>query len=308
VIAVRPLALSLALLAGCTSDATGPQGALEQALAHARPSGDGSAGRSGLSPDASRTEARLTIAFDTSAGRHSLTIERRIDRAGERFRVTDARSYTRPAVADPAVATTTSERVESVYDGRALAWKRGDGRWIERDVLDGLADRTLSEARRLSDFTLAAFADYLRIAPLAAGADHPEVLVGARATWSSLELDPAVRPIELPEAELSALRDHDATLVRWIAATHRPTRVHGELARAADGEVLAAHLTIEGSTTLPDGPGSFAIGLVQERVALPTDARFELPADRLPEARERPWRMIEDVLGEGLLPPYNANR
>lgn len=297
--------LPLLVACACTSDATGPGGALEKALAHAHA---GAVDRDASSPAATiaptRVEARLTLTFSASAGRHSLVIERHVDRDRDRFRVTDARAHTSPAVADATVETTARDRVESIFDGRALAWKRGDGQWIERDVLDGLAQRMLAEAGNLADFTLGAFTDYLRTHSLAAGGDRPDTLGGVRVSWSSVDLDPAVRPRALSEAELTALRDHDRTVASWIAATHRPTRIQGELARDDRGTVLAARVTIEGETPLPEGPAKFTLALDQGVAALPADATFELPADRLPESRERPWRMVEDVLGQGLLPPY----
>jgi len=291
----------------CTSDATGPDGALERALAHARPNlVDRDASSPTKAAIATRVDARLSLTFVGSAGRHALAIERRIDRDKDRFRVSDARVYTSPAVADPKVEATARDRTETVFDGHALAWKRGDGQWIERDVLDGLAQRTLAEALGLGEFTRAAFTDYLRTQPLAAGGDHPDVLGGVRVTWTSVDLDPAVRPRALSEVELSALRDHDPTVARWIAATHRPTRIQAELATSDKGLVIAAKITIEGETPSPEGMAKFTLELTQSVSSLPPEATFELPTDRLPESRERPWLMIEDVLGDALLPPYKA--
>ncbi len=132
------------------------------------------------------------------------------------------------------------------------------------------------------------------------------MLGGARVTWSSVDLDPAVRPRALSEAELAALRDHDPTVASWIAATHRPTRVHGELAKNDKGVVVAARIAIDGEAPGIEGPATFSLELSEGVAVLPGDATFELPAERLPESRERPWRMIEDVLGDGLLPPYKA--
>jgi len=300
--------LSLCFVSACTGDATGPEGALEKALAHARPAAvdsDASGGATSIN-SASRTEARLILTFVGAQGRHSLAIERRIDRDRARFRVSDARAYTSPAVADPKVDSIARDRVETIFDGRGLAWRRGDGTWIERDVLDGLAQRTLANAADLADFTLGAFADYLRSQPLAPGEGRPENLAGNRVVWTSIDLDPAVRPRALNEAELTTLRDHDPTVAAWVAATHRPNRIQGEVARNDKGVVIAARVTIEAETPAPEGLTKFTLELTQTIAVLPSDATFELPADRLPESRERPWQMIEDVLGTGLLPPYKA--
>ncbi len=54
---------------------------------------------------------------------------------------------------------------------------------------------------------------------------------------------------------------------------------------------------------LEGGAGTLAITLTQRVTGL-DGVDFTLPADRLPESRERPWKMIEDVLGDDLLEPY----
>lgn len=291
------------MLAACNSDATGPAGALEQALSRARPAAtDPAAEVPSASP--TRTEASLTLTYDGAQGRHRLVIERVIDQDGARFRVRDTRRYTAPAAADPSVAQTHVDAIESVFDGERLAWRHGAGPWIERDVLDGLARRTLSEALGLADFTLAALGDYVRLTPAVPGASRPAAIVGAPVTWHTLTRDPAVRPRALDEATLAQLRDHEPSVARWLTATHPPSALGGQLARAADGRVLALRLEATGTTPFPEGPAPFTLSASHTTTALPADASFALPADRLPESRERPWLMIEDVLGEGLLPPY----
>jgi hypothetical protein len=130
------------------------------------------------------------------------------------------------------------------------------------------------------------------------------VIAGRRADWHGVALDPAVRPRALSEAELASLRDNAPSVSLWVAATHRPRRVAGEIAKDPDGAVVAGHLDIEGETPFPEAPVTFRVELGVTAEPLPEGVSFELPAERLPESRERPWRMIEDVLGEGLLPPY----
>lgn len=294
----------LVALAGCTGDATGPEGALEQALARARPMAVDAADDVTAARSATRLEARLTLSFTAPTTRQSLLIERQIDRSADRFRIRDTRAHTAPAPADPKVDVTARERVESVFDGHAFAWRRGDGQWIERDVLDGLPGRTLAASGGLADYVVRAFADYFEVKAMPSDVDHPATLAGGKVQWARVSLDAAVRPLALSPAELQALRDNAATTIRWLAATHRPTRVSGEIARDEAGKVVAGALTIEGATTMPDGPATFVITLSQRFVELPADAAFELPAERLPESRERPWSMIEDVVGDALLPPY----
>lgn len=294
-----------AALAACNSDATGPEGALEQALARARPD-EPAVGQ--VRPEAARrTLTRLEMGL-TSGASQTLTIDLRLDEDGAgRFRVRDTRTLVAPSAADPAVMEEHRDGVEIVFDGAALALRHGEGPWIERDVLDGLPARKLSEAGEPARFVMAAFGDYLRFEPLVDDARLPGRIGARPARWVTVTLDPAVRPRALPEAELTALRDHDPSVPLWVAATHRPTRAEGEIARADDGTMLAGRLRLEGETALPEGPARFVVALAIEVAPLPGDASFVLPAERLPEARERPWRMVEDVLGQGLLPPYRRD-
>jgi len=306
------IVLACVSLVGCTGDATGPEGALEQALGRARPDPEGAreAGRS----EATRKTARLELTFAATASQ-TLVIEQRVDEDGAgRFRIHDARTLTAPSAADPSVQEERRDDVEIVFDGAALALRHGEGPWIERDVLDGLPDRKLARGSEPGRFVMAAFGDYLQyqeiaraIAASPSGTRRPDTVGGRRATWATVTLDPAVRPRALPEAERVALRDHDPSVPLWVAATHRPTRVTGEIARADDGAMLAGWLRIEGETALPDGSARFEVALTIEVAPLPPDVSFELPADRLPESRERPWLMIEDVLGQGLLAPYRRD-
>lgn len=290
----------------CTSDATGPTGALEQALSRARAAPTDPAAAEVRAASPTRTEARLTLTYDGAQGHHALSVVRVIEQDGPRFRVRDDRRYDAPAAADPSVVQAHVDTVESVFDGERLAWRHGKGPWIERDVLDGLARRTLAEALGLSDFTLAALGDYLRASPAAPGPSRPATIADLPASWSTLARDPAVRPRALDEATLTSLRDHEPSVARWLTATHHPTAISGQLARAADGRVLALSLEATGTTPFPEGPAPFSLTASHTTAPLPAETSFTLPADRLPESRERPWLMIEDVLGDDLLAPYRS--
>lgn len=314
---MRTLLPSIALaLVACTSDASGPEGALEQALAHARPGATGDRAASPTRTPPTRVEASLTLTFVRPDGSYSLAMHRTIDRQDGRFRVVDERAFTAPSVVDPKVPLTRREVVESRFDGAAFAWRRGTGQWIERDARDGLPQATLDEALGLGTFALDAFGDYLVPTPRAPDVDHPPSLGGVAARWSSLALDPQIRPRALSPEDLTALRDHEPTVAKYLAATHRPTQVHGLVARATPaaaaptgglptaGRVLAIELDLEGQASFDEGTSPFSLALSQKVLPLPDDVAFDLPAERLPDTRERPWKMIEDVLGERLLPPY----
>ena len=296
--------------AACTGDAAGPEGALEQALARARAPAE--AANDAARRPATRTTSRLELAMEAASGpsmtvsNHALVIDRRVDEdALGRFRVRDSRLHRSPSAADPAVPEECRAAIEAVFDGHALAMRVGEGEWIERAVLDGLPARTLARASDLAGFVTSAWADYLQYRPLAADERHPGTVGGQRVSWVAVGVDPAVRPRALPAAELISLRDHDPSLPLWVAATHRPTRIEGELARTEAGAVVAGTLRVEGDTALSEGNARFVVTLSLAVDPLPAEADFTLPEERLPESRERPWQMIEDVLGEGLLPPYD---
>lgn len=295
--------IPLVMLAACTSDASGPEGALEKALAHARPAAEAAVAGPTRTPP-TRVEASLRLTFTRPDGAYLLAIDRTIDRKDGRFRIVDGRAFTAPSVVDPKVPMTRRESVEARFDGTAFAWRRGTGEWIERDGLDGLPQRTLDDALGLASFALEALGDYLVPTPLPDDSDHPPSLGGIAARWSALALDARVRPRALSSEDLMALRDHEPTVAKYLAATHRPTVLRGTVARGPDGGVLAAELRVEGQASFDEGASPFTLEITQRYAPLPDEVPFELPADRLPDTRERPWKMIEEVVGDRLLPPY----
>lgn len=287
---------------GCGEGGGGGDLALQQALATTagRTEGRFSSNPRPLSSAAPhRMTVRCTIALTGAGGERSVAITRTIDRGdGGRFRVRDERS-----AAEPDLPPTTDGR-EAVFDGSRFATRRRFGPWIERDVLYGGRERELREAYDLADGLLLAFGDYIR------WKEDPrseERLAGLTVRWAAASLDFRVAPRPLAKAALEALRDHVRNWPAWVAATHRPRKIEGALARTRDGEVVAGQLEVSGDATVEGEASAFTISVSYAVSELPKQAGFALPAKGvLPEARERTWRMIEGALGDDLAAPYRA--
>lgn len=318
------LFLSFGLSSACSSE-EGEVGALERALAKARPMHevvapevaatrpwDGGVPLPALVAHRLESELKVAVTFGDKA--QALTISRSIAREGRRFRFVERRVHREPSLADPSASLETATRFEVIFDGERLALKRGTGPFIERDARDGLPARLLTQAHDLAPMVFSSFGDYLNETPSPGRAAE---LAGLRPEWRALSLDPAVRPRTMDEAELTALREHDKNVFAWAAATFRPTRVVGRVGRLG-GEPLECELSLAGGVKGPAnaGGGGFTLELTQ-RVSPLTEsaiatlserapADFSLPKDALPPDRPRPWKMIEDVLGDELLPPYRA--
>jgi hypothetical protein len=267
-------------------------------------------------------ELALKLTIGTGGESHSLELSRSIARDGRRFRVVEHRLHGAPSAADPSQVNPTATRFEAIFDGERLAVRRGHGPFIERDARDGLPARILSQMHDFGPAILTAFGDYLVLSP---GAGRAPEVAGIRLAWSKVELDPAVAPKPMSESELAALRDHERHVFAWLAATLRPSQVTGRVAHVAGSDqsperLVEAELTLSGgargSVTSP--PGGFTLDLIQRVSALGESAiaslrerapaDFTLPADLLPPDRPRPWKMIVDVLGDELLPPYRVER
>lgn len=318
-----PFTLLLSLTPACSAE-EGEVGALEHALAKARPmhevvdpSSTASRPWEGVplaALIAHRLESELKVVVTIGTAAHSLTVSRSIAREGRRFRFVERRIHREPSLGDPSASVETATRFEVVFDGERLAIKRGTGPFIERDARDGLPARLLSQAHDLAPTVLASFGDYLTETPSPGRA--PEV-AGLRPQWRALSLDPGVRPRAMSEAELVSLRDHERDVFAWAAATFRPTKVTGRIGRLGE-EPLECELSLAGGVrgATDGGGGGFTLELMQRvsplgESAIATlseraPADFALPGDTLAPDRPRPWKMIEDVLGDELLPPYRT--
>lgn len=307
---VRVLAL-VVLLAACSDDAeSGPTGALEAALVRARPaatSDEATARIAGSLAAAAPHHMEITaeLRIEPAGGVQRLQIARTIDRGPKgAFRIADRRTWSLPSVFPGNEPKVVDDRVTSVFDGAALAIRRADGPWVERDTLDGHAGRLLDAAYDLDGLVLGAFEDYLDWVERPADETHPAVVAGLPVRWFGARLDPSVQPKVLDPEALAALRDHVDRWPAWVAATHRPMRVDGEVAKDSRGELVLGQLEVVGIATVEGQDAPFVLRVAVTVAPAPSDATFALPAERLPVNRPRPWKMIESVLGDDLTPAY----
>ena len=297
------LALALALAGGaaaaCGDQTPGGELALRQALASTAGRTEGRLNPTpgpldGAAPH--RMIMHCTIRLEAPGGARLVEITRALDRgAGGRFHLVDDRVATEPDL--PRV----DDGREAIYDGDRLASRRRYGPWIERDLLYGGGERLLREAYDLATGVLQAFGDYIRWQEEPA---PDEQLAGLAVRRAAASLDPRVAPKPLDKGALAALRDHATHWPVWVAATHRPSRVEGTLARTKAGEVVAGKLEISGIATVEGTQAPFSVSIDYAVSDLPKGATFAVPPNVLPEARERTWRMIQDVLGDDLTAPY----
>lgn len=294
----------------CDVDAPSDDQALTAALAATagRTEGRGPTARPLEGADDHRLLVEAEIALEFEEGARRLVFERVVDRrAGGRgvgdegaapFRVVDRRTLHTAGAPTPRY----DEGREGVFDGARFATRRRFGPWIEHDLLERGHERLLHEAHGLGEQIVAGFSDYLNWEEDPAA---DEVIAGIPVRWAEARLDARVAPRPLDAEALAALRDHEEHWPAWVAATHRPDRVTGRVARARrGGELVAARLEIRGRATVDGVSSPFAVTLEQRVEALPSKASLELPADVLPATRERSWRMIESVLGDSLAPIY----
>ncbi|TNF29038.1 MAG: hypothetical protein EP329_16635 [Deltaproteobacteria bacterium] len=292
-------AVLLGTALGCGDGAAGGDLALQQALASTAGRTEGRFSPSPRPLDGARPHrltVTATIALTSPDGERKVEITRRVDRGdGGRFRVVDEREASLP------VLGTRVDGREAVFDGARFASRRRFGPWIARDLLNGGHERALREAYDLGAGVLAAFGDYVTWKE---DPSKDERLAGLPVRWAAASLNRRVAPRPLAADALAALRDHVDHWPAWVAATHKPTRIGGAVARTKAGELVAGELEIGGEATVEGVPASFSVKLRYAVTDLPKKASFALPDDVLPEARGRTWRMIQDVLGDDLGAPY----
>jgi len=300
------------LLVACGETPDGPSGALERALLEARPAqasqeaSDRIAG-SLEAAAAHRMDIDAELRIEPPSGVQRLQITRRIERDGHpkgAFRSEDKRRWSLPSVFPGNDPKVVEDRVSAIFDGTTLVMQRADGPWIERDTLDGLPSRILTNLQDLDGLVLGAFSVYLRWVERPADETHPAVVAGLPVRWFGARLEPSIQPKALDAASLAALRDSTHDWPQWVAATHRPMRVDGEVAKDAKGELVLGKLEVVGIATVEGHDAPFVARVAVTVGPLLGDASFELPRERLPVNRPRTWKMIEDVLGDDLAPVY----
>jgi hypothetical protein len=295
----------LAVATGCSQ---GEQHAarLEEALAGSRQDEEPSSARGNALPleGADPHHLRMVGTFvlkEVGAGTgHSIEVTREVFRGKRQaYRLEEARFWTDPAVAPEG----RQDGRQVVYDGQHLAVRRSWGPWMDRETVGAPQDRLLQDAHDIGPAVLEAFGPYMSFD------EDPEgeaQLAGMRVRWERVRLDPAVAPRPLEPEALRALREHNEDWKTWIAASHKPLRIQGRIARRVDGqrELVAGNLKVEGIGTLEGERRDFMVLLSYEITPLPPHISLAAPRDRISARRQRPWKMVKEVLGGDLLPPY----
>jgi hypothetical protein len=292
------LALALAFAACLPSEEDGRE-AMEAALARALPARV--PGESTLWP-VGRLEVRGHIELRAGEDLWRVEVSRTADvREDGAMRLLDVRRVeVRERTGTPEARIDTREdRFEAILAEDVWVTRRGHGPWIARDTTDGLPRRTLARVRDWLPTLVRAFGGQVGLVPTAGAV---EVFGGRPGVWRRLVLEPRVGGPSPDAAVLAALRDDEDTWPAWADATFTVDAVEGVLAVAADSadEVLAGEMTARGGVRIGEAPGRFEARAEHRISNLPPAADFSLPAQMLPEARERPWSMIRRVLGDAL--------
>jgi hypothetical protein len=236
-----------------------------------------------------------------------IAVRRTIDRGpGGAWRFLDERSFTDPDLAPKGY----DDRREVIFDGQKLAIRRGWGPWMDRDNMDALAERLLTSAYDAAPTLLDALGPYLVIGTPGAGGGA----AGLEPNPTGLPVVFTVLSMRTPNLEgpteprdpqrLRELRDTRGHWGRWFAATHVPTELQGQLGRTAEGDVVAGSLEVEGRARVEGVERAFVLHLQVTTLSLPEQVSFQLPEERLPATRDRPWKAIEDVMGDDLAEIY----
>ena len=293
-----------ALLLGCEAPgSTSGRGALETALSTCGT--ETVLGAPGVLPrhgaGRHRDVMSLRILIGDEGTGLSLLLERIVDRdAGGSFKSTDSRVVRTPWWAGRVL----EEGREGIHIADTFATRRTGAPWIMREVLEGEPWTWLQDTYDIAPTLRKAFGGYFVWTE--ASPPTSERLFGMEVTWSRISLDEGVAPAPLDQRTLDLLRDHETHWAAWLAATHRPERVQGRLARATTtGEVVAGDLDIVGTVTIDQEERRFELELRYGVESLPEDVSFRIPEGAYPTERPRIWRMVEGVMGEDLAPIYH---
>ena len=297
---------------GCTAEPrhTGPA-ALEEALSGAHPGGR--EGASGIplaeaKPHRQRVTLSFTLRGEERENDQKLVIRRTIDRGPEgAWRFLDERSWSDPELAPKGY----DDRREVIYDGEGLAIRRAWGPWMDRETMDAHAERLLTAAYDAAPAVLAGLDPYLQIQEDEVAEKNQGVALGLDPTpagqavrWVRLSLSPEPRLAVATPEELRRKRDTQGSWHQWWAATHRPSEVRGHLARTSGGDVVVGEIHAEGSAGVEGRKRPFLMHLLVTTESLPAAVTFQLPEERLPATRARPWKQIREVMGDDLAEIY----
>lgn len=321
---IIPRTSGLVLLAlccsGCTPEPARTQpDALNAALAEAHPGIgdqflDHGAPLAGSKPHRMTVVGSLILRGERQTADQKVVVHRVIDRgpAGA-FVLEDQRTWSDPELAPNGY----SDRRLIRCDGKRLAVKRAGGPWMERETLGGHAARLLSSAYDIAPTFLEGLKPYLQFEPAgpeqsvaAQTGDFDPSPSGLEVQWFGVSLVPNAKPPAQNPEGLRALRDKESTWSRWLAGTHQPTAVQGSIARSTGegAEVVVGALEVDGTSTVEGSSRQFTLAMRISVQPLPSEISFQLPEERLPATRDRPWQMIKEVLGDDLSGPYDRKK
>lgn len=302
-------ALVIAVLATMSSGCTGTEGRdakFEEALSGTRHDSDPAHANSAALPLSDLTPHHLRMSgtfvlrkVGAGSGR-AIEVTRNLYRGkSNAFRLEEMRFWTDPVVAPEG----RQDGRQAVFNGESLAVRRSWGPWMKRENVGGQHEALLRSAHDIAPAVMEAFSPYMVFRPDPEG---DATIAGVAVRWERVGLDLAVQPRPLKADALKALREHEDDWKTWLAASHKPIEISGRIARRIDGDkdLVSGNLSIKGIGTWSDERRDFMLLLNYEIAPLPPHVSFEVSDEILPARRERPWRMVKDVLGDELLSPY----
>jgi len=290
------------VLLGCSSDDVN-QAKLDEALSRARADDAPRVTRQGRSvPFASLPAhvATLTLQFTVGKGtmsRDRVSIRREVTRgAGGKYVIRDERTWSNPDLALRGV----DDGRNVIFNGERLVSQRRWGPWKERDFWRGEHLDLLAAAYDIFPAMTEAFKPYLSWT-------DPEktTLLGRSAEKRIATYNTTPVMERLTKEQISGLRKKEGGWAQWIAQTHRPEEIYGEVIRVkGEDQVLTGQITITGTAEVDGQRHPFSVSLTMKVTPLQRKNAFALPKRILPKGRARTWSMITQVLGDALNPIY----
>ena len=296
----------IGLFASCGGDPIN-EPALKEALSRARPAHalkQGGGTRQVPFSTLPMHEATITFRFTLGTGteeRSRVSFRRTISRAsGGKFALEESRTWSNPNVAKKG----TDDGRAAIYDGKRFVSKRRWGPWKQRAHWRGEQRAYLADAYDVFPTVLKAFAPYISWSE----GDKGKVLgLNAEQKIATLNTTP-VLPTKTSE-EIAALRKREDGFSEWMALTHRPEELSGDLWHLESApEARIGSLTVTGNAEFDGQRLPFEVVVKVAVKRLKETKAFKMPRRVLPEGRTRVWSMVRDVLGKSLNPVYQRAR
>ena len=291
------------LLTSCGQDPLN-EAALKEALSRARPAHALKHGGGARQvPFSILPMHRATIVFRFTIGtgtqeRERVSFRRTIARAsGGKFALAETRTWSNPTLAKKG----TDDGRSAIYDGKRFLSKRRWGPWKERAHWRGEQRGFLADAYDVFPTVLKAFAPYISWSD-----GEKDKVLGLNAQQKIATLNTTPKLPEKSIEEIRALRQREDGFAAWMALTHRPEEITGELWQLdSDPQAHIGKLAIRGNAEYEGQRLPFEVEIEVSVKRLKDTKAFKMPRRVLPEGRTRVWSMVRDVLGKSLNPVYN---